>query len=236
MKQHISAIVLLLMFLNVDAQERYKSPGDSIPWEVRKNAFIYNTARQFNDPLITRMAIYNLISENPSNLPLYDSLALSYYQYNQFASAALVSQQALQMNPNNEFALDVAANSFERIGALDRALNYYEKMYLNSNNTSLLYKIAFLQLDLERYEESNASLDQIIADPKSKEIMISFPMINDENKSQDVPLDVAAHRVKGMIEASKGNVEGAKAKYIEVLNMYPGFQLVQRQIQELDKQ
>lgn len=215
------------------AQSQEIAPGDSIPWELRKQAFIYNSANLFNDPVIARMALYNILAENPGNVALYDSLALSYYTYNQNASAALVAQQALQINPDDMFAVEIAANGLDKLGAKDRAITFFEKLYLNNGDLNTLYKISFLQFERQRYEESNTSLDIIIGDPKSKEITIRFPTT--DRAGQDVSLEVAAFRVKAMIEEAKGNTEVAKAKYLEVLNMQPGFQIVQQQLRELTK-
>lgn len=229
-------ILLLTVFsMNSIAQSTGTAPGDSIPWELRKQSFIYSTANRFNDPLVARVALYSLLAENPTNIAVYDTLAYSYFSYGQYASAALVSQQALQVNPEDGFALDIAANSFDRLGVRDKAINFYEKIYLKEENPTILYKISFLEMELERYAEAVESTDEIISNPESKEIRISFPMISKENQTQEVPLDVAAHRVKAMIEESKGNIEGAKTKYVEVLTMYPGFEIVQQQIRDLGK-
>ena len=223
--------VVTVGFANAQSQEVV--PGDSIPWELRKQSFIYNTAKMFNDPIVARTALYSLLAENPGNVALYDSLALLYLQYNQNASAALVAQQALQINPQDQFAMEIAATGFDNLGAKDRALNNYEKLYLANGDINTLYKVAFLQFELERYAESNTSLDIIIGDPQSDERTIRFPTT--DKKGQDVKLKVAAHRVKAMILQDKGDTEGAKAKYLEVLEMHPGFQIVQQQLREMTK-
>ncbi|MEM9338988.1 MAG: hypothetical protein AAGA66_09690 [Bacteroidota bacterium] len=210
-----------------------KAEGDSIPWEFRKQAFIYNTAKIFNDPQVARMAIYNLISENPSNAPLYDSLALLYLQYNQYASAALVAQQSLQINGDNLFATEIAGSAFDNLGVKDKAIPYYESLYLANNDINVLYKIAFLQMEASRYEEANASINIIMGKEEAKSINITFP--TEDRRGQEVPLNVSAHRIKAMIEESKGNDEAAKTLYLKTLEMFPGFQIVQRQLQELTK-
>ncbi len=215
------------------AQSQEIAPGDSIPWELRKQSFIYNTATAFNDPLVARMALYNLLAENPGNGAIYDSLAISYLQYNQNVSAALAAQQALRINPNDLFAVEVAAEGYDKVGAKDKALNSYEKLYLANQDINTLYKISFLQFELARYTESNTSLDIIIGDPRAKENSIIFPTT--DRKGQEVPLEIAAHRIKAMIEQGKGNTEAAKVKYLEVLEMFPGFQVVQQQLRELTK-
>ena len=217
----------------VNAQSLEMAPGDSIPWELRKQSFIYNTAKMFNDPVVARTALYSLLAENPGNVALYDSLALLYLQYNQNASAALVAQQALQINPQDQFAMEIAATGFDNLGAKGRALNNYEKLYLANGDINTLYKVAFLQFELDRYAESNTSLDIIIGDPQSDERTIRFPTT--DSKGQDVKLKVAARRLKAMILQDKGDIEGAKAKYLEVLEMHPGFQIVQQQLREMTK-
>ncbi len=227
-------ILLLIALLGAgfaNAQSQEIAPGDSIPWVLRKQSFIYNTAKIFNDPIIARTALYNLIAENPGNVALYDSLSLLYIQYNQNASAALVAQQSLQIDPQNQFAMEIAATGFDNLGVKDRALNYYEKLYLANGDINTLYKISFLQLELNRYTESNTSLDIIIGDPQSDTNTIRFPTT--DGNGQNVKLKAAAHRVKAMILEQKGDVEGAKAKYLEVLEMQPGFQIVQQQLRDL---
>ncbi|MEP1032575.1 hypothetical protein [Ekhidna sp.] len=223
--------VLSVGFVNAQSQE--VAQGDSIPWELRKQSFIYNTAKLFNDPVVARTALYNLLAENPGNIALYDSLAILYLQYNQSASAALVAQQSLQIDPQNQFAMEIAATGFDNLGVKDRSLDFYEKLYLASGDINTLYKISFLQMELDRFTEANTSLDIIISDPKSDVNTIRFPTTN--GRGEDVKLKVAAHRVKAMILQEKGDVEGAKAKYLEVLEMRPGFQVVQQQLRDLTK-
>ncbi len=229
-------ILLLIAVLSVGyvhSQSMEVAPGDSIPWELRKQSFIYNSAKLFNDPLVARMALYSLLAENPANPSLYDSLALSYLQYNQSASAALVAQQSLQINPQNQFAMEIAATGFDNLGIKDKALTNYEKLHLASGDINILYKVAFLQMELDRFTESNTSLDIIIGDPQALENTIRFP--NTAGTGQEVTLKVAAHRVKAMILQEQGDIEGAKAKFLEVLEMQPGFEIVQQQLRELTK-
>ncbi|MEM6737071.1 MAG: hypothetical protein AAGC64_05615 [Bacteroidota bacterium] len=233
MKKLIFALLVSGFVHTSLAQSQEVAPGDSIPWELRKQSFIYNTAISFNDPIIARMALYNLLAENPGNVALYDSLAVSYLQYNQNVSAALAAQQALRINPNDLFAVEIAATSFDKVGAKDKALNNYEKLYLTNQNINTLYKISFLQYELERFAEANTSLDIIIGDPRAKENSIVFPTT--DKKGQEVALDISAHRIKAMIEEAKGNIEAAKAQYLEVLKMKPNFQVVQQQLRDLTK-
>ena len=114
-----------------------------------------------------------------------------------------------------------------------KPLTYYEKLHLINSDVNTLYKIAFLQYELDRYTEASTSLDIIIGDPRSDGSTIGFPTT--DGAGQEIQLKVAAHRVKAMILEDKGEVEAAKAKYLEVLGMQPGFQIVQQQLRELTK-
>lgn len=235
MKKSILLLAVGVMSLSTMAQSSETVPGDSIPWELRKQSFIYNSAKMFSDPLIAKVALYNLIAENPGNVALYDSLALIYLQYNQNASAALVAQQALLINPNDMFATEIAATGFDKLGVKDRAITYYEKMYLESSDVNTLYKISFMQYELERYTEANTSLDIVIGDPRSKQMENAIRFPSEDGAGQEVSLEAAAMRVKAMVLEAQGDIEGAKAKYLEVLGMKPGFEIVQKQLRALSQ-
>lgn len=234
MKKLFLVVTVLLAFSqSTFSQSTEMAEGDSIPWELRKQSFIYNSSRMFNDTQVSKMALYNLISENPSNFALYDSLSLIYLQFNQFASAALVAQRSLQLNPQNLFATEVAATSFDNLGVRDKAIPYYETLYLSNNDLNILYKISFLQLELERFGESITSVDIILNHADAEKSNIVFP--TQDNAGQEVTLKVAAHRVKAMVAESQGKEDEAKQLYLKTLEMHPGFEVVQSQLQALNK-
>lgn len=234
MKRVFFVVVVLGLFVqNAFAQSTEIAEGDSIPWELRKQSFIYNSSKLFNDAQVSKMALYNLLSENPTNYALYDSLSLIYLQYNQFASAVLVAQRSLQLNPSNLFATEVAATSFDNLGVKEKAIPYYETLYLSNNDLNVLYKISFLQLELERYGEAVTSTDIILSHADSEKSTIIFP--TQDNMGQEVTLKVAAQRVMAMIAESQGNEDEAKQLYLKTLEMFPGLEVVQSQLQALSK-
>lgn len=234
MRRLACVLFLCVGVVGAYAQSVEKAEGDSVPWEIRKQAFIYNSARLFNDAQVVKMSLYNMLAENPNNSALYDSLALIYYQYSQFASSALVSEQSLRVNPNNLFAAEIAGSSFDQLGVKDKAIPYYEKLYLANNDLGTLYKIGFLQLEVGRFAEADTSADILIGDSKAEESTIGFP--TEDGQRQEVSLKIAAHRLKAMILERKGERESALKAYLEVLEMSPGLQIVQSQIQVLNKQ
>ena len=213
------------------AQSVEVAPGDSLPWEFRKQSFIYNTAKYFQDKEVVKMALYNLISENPQNPSLYDSLALLYFNAGQNLSAALVADQSLNLQPENPFALRVAAISYDNVGVKDKALSRYEKLYLLQTDVNIMYTMAFLQLNLQRLKEASVSIDIVINDPDATRFKRNFP--TSDKKGQEVSLQTAAYRMKAMIEERKQNKEGAKELYKKALELSPGFEVVIQQLQLL---
>jgi tetratricopeptide (TPR) repeat protein len=231
MKKVLLLIVVLSAFVST-AQEKKTQVTDSIPPELAKKIFIYNASKQYNDPVVTRMAIYSLLAENPNNVQLWDSLALVYFEQQQYASAALVAQEVATAVPTDMFATEIAAICFERLGVKNKALGFYEKLYLdNTEDINTLYKMAFLQNDLKLSEEAINSTDQLLNHPKAKEIKLVFP--TEDGKGQEVSMDLAALRLKGMIEASRDNKVKAKEYYNQVLKANPNFEVVKKQLDDL---
>ncbi|MEQ8582970.1 MAG: hypothetical protein RIC30_11465 [Marinoscillum sp.] len=229
--KYLATLLIALCAISASAQQQ--APKDSIPYELRKQAYIYTLAKKYNDPDVARMALYNLIATNPNSSAVLDSLALLYFDYQQYASAALVAQDAMKIDPNDLFATEVAAVAFDNLGVKTRAVNNYEKLYLANNDLGTLYKIAFLQLELKRHGEAINNADVIIASPKSDELKLVFPI--DNSRTQEISLKAATVRMKGMIEADKGNTSLARELYQKALDMEPDFAMLKEQIAALDK-
>ena len=103
----------------------------------------YTVAVQWGDEQVAKDALYDLIIRNPGNDSLIYSLAVQYYQEQKFTSSLLVGMELLKRNPKSETYLELSALSSESVGVIDRALQYYESLYLLSGSNSTLYKIAF---------------------------------------------------------------------------------------------
>ncbi|HZX73122.1 MAG TPA: hypothetical protein VFE57_01785, partial [Cyclobacteriaceae bacterium] len=109
-----------------------------------------------------------------------------------YLNAALVAQDYLSRNPKSIDFLQLAASSYEQVGALERAQQSYESLYLLTNATSSLYKVAFLQYQLKKYVECMTNIDILLtkedldkntvtfqtADKKDKEYSIRIPLLN----------------------------------------------------------
>lgn len=230
MRYLLSFMLLAGLCLTAYAQEQ---SNDSIPYEIRKQAYIYTIANKYNDPSVARMALYNLIADNPGSPQLLDTLALIYLDYQQYASAALVAQDAIRLNPDDMFATEIAAVAFENLGVKNRALTHYEKLYLADNDLSVLYKVCFLQLDLKRYSEALTNAEVIENSPDAEKMMLMFPTA--DQKGQQVNMKIGALRLKAMLAEDQGQKEEAKALYQKVLVLKPDFELVKNQLKALEE-
>lgn len=198
---------------------------------MKRQRFIFENATKFNDPVVARTALYNMLAMNPNNNDILDSLAVYYFEYGQYASAAIVSKEAQKRNPDNILAYEIAAISFESLQIKDRALTEYESLFLKNNNTFTLYKIAFLQYDLERFNEANTSADILLRRKEVAEQTIAFQK-TDETQ-QEVPLSAALYNLKGIIAVQLDKPDEAEEMFNKALEVAPEFELAQINLKDV---
>jgi tetratricopeptide (TPR) repeat protein len=188
----------------------------------------YALAIQWNDYEVAKNALYDLIIENPANDSLLYTLAYYYYENQQYAPSLLIGQELLARKPKNLGYLEIAAASGEALGVADKALQNYETIYLLTNNINTLYKIAFLQFDLKRYNESLTNVDILLSKPDVSTLKVYY---NDaENKSKEYLMKVAVLNLKGLILLEQGNKPGAKKLFDEALALAPDFVLAKQNL------
>lgn len=193
----------------------------------------YALASRWNDAQVAKDALYDLIAINPETDSLIFNLGYFYYENRQFASATLVSQELLARNPKNLDYLELSAASFEALGILDRSLQNYESLYLLSNSTLTLYKIAFMQFDLKRYEEALTNVNILLGKPDAATYEIGF---NDkDNNQKDFPMELAVLNLKGLILQEKGDKAAAKQIFQDIIKKAPDFKPAITNLAELNK-
>lgn len=193
----------------------------------------YALASRWSDSDIAKDVLYDMIILNPKNDSLIYNLAYYYFDNRQYASATLVSQELLARDSKNLDYLELSAASFEGLGILDRALQNYETQYLISNNIVTLYKIAFLQLELKRFEEGLTNVEILLSKPEASTIMIGF---NDtKNNPKDFPMKYPVMNLKGLILEGKGDKAGARKMYEEIIKLAPDFAPAVTNLTELNK-
>jgi tetratricopeptide (TPR) repeat protein len=158
-----------------------------------------------------------------------EALANIYFDNSQFPSAALVALDLIQINDKSVGALEIAAFSLEQLGALDRALPHFESLYLLSGDNFSLYKSAFIQYSLKRYEEAMNSVNMLVKNAKSDE-KIGFP--KSQTESQEVSMKAAALNLKGLIYLDQNSKAEAKTAFNEAISLDASFEQAKENLQK----
>ncbi|MEL6559716.1 MAG: hypothetical protein AAFQ94_16110 [Bacteroidota bacterium] len=201
--------------------------------EYKKQQTIYKQALIYNDFIVARTALYNMMALQPSNTGLLDTLSYLYYEQQQYISSAITAQEAAKKNPNNVLALEIAGNSFENIGLNDKALEHYELLYLKNSDISILYKIAFLQYRLKRYNDALASAEIIINNPKAQELKMVFG--KKDKTRQEVPMIAASYRLKALVAYDRNDTATSLQNFQKALEYAPDFEIVVEAVNQLKK-
>ncbi|MDP4679863.1 MAG: tetratricopeptide repeat protein [Cyclobacteriaceae bacterium] len=235
MKRILLITVLVIGGLVNNQANAQTAPADTTKTDGFFNLYagIYNLSSQFNDPIVTRMALYHLLMVSGNKTGILDSLALNFYDNQNWISVALVTKENLKFNPDNELALELAGLAYENLGIKDKSLDQYETLFLKNNETSTLYRVAFLQFELKRYKESLASTEILLNRTDINDQTLFFPKI--DKTQQEVSMRSALLHLKGLIAKEEGDIQKAKEFYLEALKVSPGFEIAQKNLQEASK-
>lgn len=225
MKRTFLLLLLAICAGNLAAQ----TANDSIPKVDPKtksalnaaDQMVYQAAMRYNDLDIAKTKLYELMIRNPEDARYMEALASLYFDASQFTSAALISLDLLELNDKNIGALEVAAYSLEQLGALDRALPQFESLYLLTGDNFSLYKSAFIQYNLKRYDEAMNSVNMLVKNAKPEE-KIGFPKTQTE--TQEVSMKAAALNLKGLIYLDQNSKAEAKTAFNEAIALDPAFE------------
>jgi tetratricopeptide (TPR) repeat protein len=235
MKKLITAVLFLLITASTYAQEA--TEGNQAP--EGQNAFVghhsrtYAIATKYGDTDMAKTALYNMLAAYPGNDSLLYSLSYLYFQSQQYASAVLSSQDILARNPEHLGALELSGAGYESLGLKDKSLAAYETLYLKSTDYQTLYKIAFLQFDMERLKECMTNLDILLTKTESDSLKVFYT--TGENEQKEYPIRVSLYNLKGLVSKKYGDKESAKKHFEQALAIAPDFALAKQNIEELDK-
>jgi len=233
MKKFIITILLITTGVVARSQDSTTVTQDKRPaiyWLFHNN---YNLAMRYNDVAAAKDALYSLINIDPQNDSLRSNLAYLYFDNKQYPSTILACMDILANNPKHTPSLEMSAISYEELGLDEKAMNYYEKLYLITDNLETLYKLAYLQYKLKRYEESKVNLDILFKSPDLDNKKMIFQLSKIEQK--EFPLRVAAVNLRGLVKQVQGDKEGAREDFNKALELAPDFIFAKNSLEQLDK-
>lgn len=192
----------------------------------------YQLALRYNDYVGARMALYDLLAENQASDSILYTLSVMFLESSQYASAALAATDLEKINPDHLGGIEIRAVAFENLGVLDKSVDNYEDLYFKTSNYQSLYKVAFLQYQLERFNESNTNIDVLLEKPESNQLTAVFTAA--DNTDKEYPLTVALYNLKGLNAIGLGDTAGAKAHFEKALELAPDFQLAKDNLASLE--
>ena len=233
MKKIVLTFLLFAIAFTLKAQDSTNVQQDGRPaiyWLFHNN---YNLATRYNDMAEAKNALYSLINIEPQNDSLKFNLAYMYFDNQQYPSTILVCMDILARNPQHAASLEMTAISYENLGLNEKALTNYEQLYLATDNIETLYKLTFVQYELERYGECDVNIDILINSPEIDDKTMVFQLSDTEQK--EFPLRVAILNLMGLVKKAQGDKKEAREAFNRVLAIAPDFIFATNNLAELDK-
>lgn len=196
-------------------------------------ARVYGQAAQINDWEVAITALHNMLALRPERADLLDSLALVYYNNQQFVQSKLVASTVTRGNPENLTMWLISAMSNEKLGLVKDALKDYEQLYSRTEDLYYLYQVIVQQYALKRYGECTANIDQVLAIEGASEEEVTLYFNKTEQK---VPMRAAVLNLKGVIALEMGNRDFAKGCFEDALEIMPNFELAKGNLESMDKE
>lgn len=214
--------------------QQQAQPVDTIPSasQILTEHFLrkYATAERWNDTQLMKSALLDIIVENPGYDSLIAELGYFYYAEQKYASSMLIATDLLRRQPKNQDYLEMAATSAQQLGAIDKALESYESLYLINNNVRTLYQVAFLQYQMKRYAECATSIDILMGRPELNDEKATFQ--DAKGASKQYPMKVSVLNLKGLLLLDQNDKVGAKKAFTDALAISPDFMLAKANLEK----
>ncbi len=191
-------------------------------------------AKSYSDENVIASAIYNIIALEGPQSTYKDSLAYIYFNKRNFVSCFLVTNDLLKSKPDHLALLEMNAVSLESMGALDKALEAYEKIFTITNDNYQGYKLASIQFRMNKNEDAYGTIkkaDQLSGDDTLK---VTFQV--NQNYSQNVDLKASIAYLEGLIAQSLEKTSEAKLSFERAIKLFPDFVLAKSKLEIINAQ
>jgi tetratricopeptide (TPR) repeat protein len=222
----IYLVVFVLLSTYVLGQKKNEKKVEEQPTQVTSNqevtrkvsndeptyrAMLQN-ALKYNDVSTAIVACHYLLALNPQSMGIKDTLVMLYFESRSFLQVIMLTGEILQTDAENTKMLELQAISQQNLGLIKEALGSYEKLHSKTKALSHLYQIATLQYALKRYGECEASIVEILKDPKSEQEKVGV-IVGNQGR-QEVILKAAALNMAGVVYMEQNQDDKAK-KFFE---------------------
>ncbi|MDZ4846060.1 MAG: hypothetical protein SH857_10985 [Chitinophagales bacterium] len=236
MKKLVVVLFLISILANGLFAQKKNSASTTSGSELSKEKLfehystVYDQSVKYNDFVVAREALLNMLAIKPERTGLKDTLTYLYYNGNNYVQVILVGKEILETKPDKAEILELVAVSQQNLGLLKEALESFEKLFSVSKDVYHQYNIASLQYMLKRYGECSESLNAIIASPDTTGVVA---ISDGKNESQQVPVKAAAFNMRGVIALEINQSDVAKQNFEKALQLFPEFILAKNNLDKV---
>lgn len=225
MKYGMIATVMLISVASFGQDSTYLSN------EYAKAMAVFTKAQQYNDLEVQKSALFDMLVLNDRDSAVMRTLGEFYYNNRRFTSSTLVALDFLKKYPGNMVALEIAALSYEQLRLYDKAVEYYQQMWLNTDDNNILYQISYLQFSIKRYSEANNNINILEGKVGDKTIILS----KSDGSTQEVKFTAALSNLRGLIALDQGQKDVARGHFNKAIELSPDFEAPKVSLEEMDK-
>ena len=209
--------MLLLSISTVVSAQKNKTLSNGTELDI----LVYSQAIAYNDVATAINSLHHIIAKEGAQSLYKDSLALLYFNSNNYLSSYLLSTELLEKKATDLSLLEINALSIVNLGDNKKAVTAFEKLFSLSKNQYHGYQLASIQLGLKRFGEAQLSIEQSLQCTELKDMKIQFPI--DKQQYQQVPIKAALFNLKGMAAYQLKDNQTALKSFEQALLLFPDF-------------
>ncbi len=194
---------------------------------------VYKQALAYNDLTSAAYALTGYLLQGGQET-YKDTLALIYYNTNNYAGAYKLAGELNGKDPKNITALTLLADITSKAGEVKSSLEWYEKLCALNPNSYNHYQMSTKQFVLERNLECKESLQKILTDSATA-MQQKVRLDIGEGYGEEVPVYAAALNMMGAIAFREKNNTAAGEWYQKAVQAFPEFVIAQQNLTDLNK-
>jgi len=209
--------------------------ADSTSMKMKQDEYlqVYKKALTFNDMPTAAMSLVSYLTFG-GDINYNDSLAVVYYNMNNFGGSYKIANESYTRNNKNVTALSLLADISGQTNDAKTSLEWYEKLCPLNPLPFNYYQLATKQFSLERKMECKQSLSKVLADTAAAtKQTVSLQVAQGYNET--VPVLAAAYNMLGVMAFKDNNSAEAKQYYNAALKTFPEFAIAKQNLDAMNK-